>query len=297
MIDLRRTAVILLLPTAFAACSHLTTANDPLANTTYVSFRTLDKEKPLAEAGVLRIPKDAPRPMPAVVIVHGSAGLDSRGPSYAAALNKVGIATFEIDMWTPRGPGGGASGGRPKGVPETLPDAYGAFELLAANPEIDAKRIGIMGFSWGGVVSMLTATRRYSEQFLGKDARFAAHAPNYPVCWVYNLVPGYEFKELTGAPILLQAGELDDYDLPDTCPKLVRSLDEERARLVTLKMYPQASHGWDRIEPPLIVEDPYSHLGRGGKVTIAPNEAVASQSRATTVAFFRCKLGLGGCTP
>ena len=44
----------------------------------YLAFLTLDTAKPLQEAGVLRIPVDAAHPMPAVVIVHGSAGIDSR---------------------------------------------------------------------------------------------------------------------------------------------------------------------------------------------------------------------------
>lgn len=277
---------------ALPACSHLP-ASTPLVKISYVSFPTLDRAKPLTEAAVLRLPADAPHPMPAVVIVHGSSGVDSRGSSYAAELNSVGIATLEIDMWSARGIGGGAD--RPKGVPMTLPDAYGAFKLLAANPAIDAKRIGIMGFSWGGVVSMLTATKPYSEQYLGKDIRFAAHAPNYPVCWVYNRVPGYEFKELTGAPILLQAGAQDAYDLPDTCPALLKSLGDSASRLITLKVYPDAGHGWDRNEPAITVEDPHSHLGRGGKVLIAGNETVAAKSRSATVAFFRCAFGIGGC--
>lgn len=259
--------------------------------TTYVAFQTLDAAKPLAEAGVMRLPLGAPRPMAAVVIVHGSAGVDSRGSYYAAALNEAGIATLEIDMWTARGVSGAE--GRPKSVAETLPDAYAAFKVLAAHPGVDPKRIGIMGFSWGGVVSMLTATRPYSERYLGGEARFAAHAPNYPVCWVYNRVSGYEMKAFTGAPILLQAGEADDYDQPDTCPKLVRSLGDEGTRLVSLKVYADAAHGWDRLEPALLVKDPYSHLGQGGDVRIAPNESVAAQSRAATVAFFRSKLQRG----
>ena len=41
--------------------------------------------------------------LPAVVILHGSAGVDSRGDFYARALNAAGIATFEIDMWEARG--------------------------------------------------------------------------------------------------------------------------------------------------------------------------------------------------
>ena len=276
-----------------SACSHLPQKLVPPVKISYLSFQTLDSAKPLAEAGILRVPVDAPRPVPAVLIVHGSSGIDSRGAQYAAALNAAGIATFEIDMWAARNIGGGAD--RPKGVPLTLPDAYGAFKLLAANPTIDAKRIGITGFSWGGVLSMLTATRPYTEQYLGRDMKFAAHAPNYPVCWVYNRVPGYEFKAFTGSPVLLQAGELDTYDLPDTCAGLVASLDDTARRLVTLKVYAGAGHGWDRTEPAMTIEDPFSHLGKGGKVVMASNEAVAAKSRAATVAFFRCAFGLGGC--
>ena len=290
---LLRSTAVFGLSLALLACSHLPEKNASPVKVSYLAFLTLDTAKPLQEAGVLRIPVDAAHPMPAVVIVHGSAGVDSRGSAYAAELNAAGIATFEIDMWSARNIGGG--GDRPKGVPLTLPDAYGAFKLLAANPAIDAKRIGIMGFSWGGVVSMLTATRPYTEQYLGKDIRFAAHAPNYPVCWVYNRVPGYEFKDFTGAPILLQAGEQDTYDLPDTCSKMVKSLGESAGRLLTLKVYADAGHGWDLTEPAMTIEDPYSHLGKGGKVLMAGNKSVAAKSRAATLAFFRCALGLGGC--
>jgi dienelactone hydrolase len=275
-------------------CPQIAGAQGVAVQIAYVTFQTLDKDKPLTEAAVLRLPAAAARPTPAVVIVHGSTGVDSRGSYYASALNEAGIATLEIDMWTARGLKGGAEG-RPKTVAETLPDAYGAFKLLAANPAIDAGHIGIMGFSWGGVVSMLAATRPYSEAYLGKDVRFAAHAPNYPVCWVYNRAPGYEFKSLTGAPVLLQAGALDDYDQPDTCSKLVQSLDAETARSVSLKVYPDAGHGWDRMEPPMVARDPYSHLGRGGDVKIVANESVAALSRTATVDFFRCNLGVGGC--
>ena len=260
------------------------------ATVTQVTYQSLDKAKPLTVPATMRVPR-LRTTMPAVVIVHGSSGIDSRGPSYAAELNKAGIATLEIDMWAARGITGGLN--RPKGVPETLPDAYGAYRFLAANPAIDPKRIGIMGFSWGGVVSMLTATKPYTDLYLNAGEKFAAHAPNYPICWVYNQVPGYEFNSFAGSTVFIQGGELDTYDLPDTCPNLGQSVERIAPGLVMVKMYPNATHAFDRVsEPDTTVTDPFSHLGRGGDVQFIANPAAAAQARAATVAFFRAKFGL-----
>src|SRR2546428_6410019 len=88
---------------ALAACAHRAQVEGPRAQMSYVSFQTLDEAKPLSEAGVLRVPMALNRRVPAVVIVHGSAGGDSRGPAYATDLNDAGIATLEIDQWAARG--------------------------------------------------------------------------------------------------------------------------------------------------------------------------------------------------
>lgn len=264
---------------------------EPYPKVFYVTYPSLDAARPLTVAGQLRIPADAQGKVPAVVIIHGSAGVDSRGGYYAQALNKAGIATLEIDMWAPRGFLGGAAG-RPKSVPETLPDAYGALKFLASQPVIDPGRIGIMGFSWGGVVSMLTATKPYTEKYLGTQLKFAAHAPFYPVCWVYNRVPGYEFAAFTGAPVFIQAGELDTYDTPETCPKLVASLPASVQQFISAKVYPGATHAWDRLEPAIKVQDPFSHLGKGGEVEFVPNPEVAAQSLEALVQFFKQAFGL-----
>jgi dienelactone hydrolase len=257
----------------------------------YVNFQSLDPTQPLTVSGQLRVPADTVTPMPAVVVVHGSAGVDSRGQFYVEALNKAGIATLEIDLWAARGWLGGIKG-RPRGVPETLPDAYGALKFLAKQPAIDATRIGIMGFSWGGVVTMLTATQPYTTLYTGGALRFAAHVANYPVCWVYNHVPGYGFSEFTGAPVLIQAGELDAYDDPDTCPQLVQSLPAVAQSFVSVRVYPNVTHAWDRLQPAITVTDPFSHKGMGGQVDMVPNPGKAFQSRHQVVRFFKNAFGL-----
>lgn len=259
----------------------------PQPRVSYVTFSNAAQERPLTIAGQLRIPLRDGK-VPAVVIVHGTSGVDSRGSYHAEALNDAGIATLELDMWSARGLNGGTGpNGRPAGVPETLPDAYGALQYLAARPEIDPQRIGITGFSWGGVVSMLTATRPYSELYLGANPlRFAAHAPFYPVCWGYNKIPGYEFAELTGAPVFIQSGECDAYDEPDSCTKLVNGLPEPGRRQVTVTMYPGATHAFNRLEPAQTVTDPFAHLGQGGEVKFEAHPDAAARSRRATVEFF-----------
>src|SRR5262249_43899761 len=73
-------------------------------------------QSPLTIKGKLKLPVRADanqrcfaaqRNVPAVVILHGANGVDSRGDFYAEALNAAGIATLEIDMWEARGLVGG----------------------------------------------------------------------------------------------------------------------------------------------------------------------------------------------
>ncbi|ATB31288.1 dienelactone hydrolase family protein [Melittangium boletus] len=257
----------------------------PVASRSFVSFPALGSPTPVQVAGQLSVPQGASERLPAVVIAHGSGGVDSRGAFYARALNEAGIATLEIDMWSARGLSGGAEG-RPQAVSETLPDAYGALKFLSAHPAIDASRIGIMGFSWGGVMSMLTATRENAAR-AEAGQHFVAHAPLYPVCWVYNRVPGYAFGDLTGAPVFIQAGTADTYDAPDSCRALIDSLSHADSRNLTLTVYPGATHGWDRLEPARQIEDPYAHRGQGGAVDLVPSPESALESRKALVAFFQ----------
>jgi dienelactone hydrolase len=251
-----------------------------------VSFSSLSPTAPLQVPAELRLPPGSG--LAAVVVVHGSSGIDSRGRFHIAALNRAGIATLEIDLWKPRGVTSPAN--RPHGVPETLPDAYGALAFLARQRSIAPSRIGIMGFSWGGVVSMLTATKRYTDLYMGATRQFKAHAPLYPVCWVYNRVPGYEFAALTGAPVFIQAGELDTYDLPGTCAELVAATDARAPGVASAVMYPGATHAFDRSEPEITINDPFSHLGAGGDVTFTHNPRAAAEARDAVVAFFQRSL-------
>ena len=199
-----------------------------------------------------------------MVILHGSSGVDARGDFYEAALNAAGIATLQIDMWEARGVGGAV--GRPSAPILTLPDAFSALAFLAARPEIDAARIGVLGFSWGGVNSLTAAERLYTGLF-GGGRQFKAHAAHYPVCYAANAVlPGLpppaqlgtQFINLTGAPMLVQVGSLDGYDNGAArCRALAQAVNPSNANAVEVVEVLGAQHafgppdGADRRQRPV----------------------------------------------
>jgi dienelactone hydrolase len=117
---------------------------------------------------------------------------------------------------------------------------------------------------------------------------FAAHAALYPVCWLYNSVPGYEFRDLTGAPILLQCGAADDYDAPDAAQMLAQSLDPSDRASLNVVVYPGATHAFDSVdEPARVVTDPLARQGRGGEVAFTPDPEGGAAARRQAAEFFR----------
>jgi dienelactone hydrolase len=259
--------------------------------TNYVQFESVENASydPITVAAELKVPKGyEDEALPVVVVLHGSSGLDSRGEQYTAALNAAGFATLELDLWGARGWVAGEMD-RPRAVHQTLPELYGALKYLSTLEQIDKDRIGVLGFSWGGVMSMLSATQEIN-QWLGEDIQIAAHAAHYPLCWGYNTVPGYDFYNLTGAPILIQEGTEDAYDTPTSCQTLIDSLPEESQSLITLKMYEGATHAWDRLQPVTTVYDPYACQGAGCEVPLVPDYNTTKKSTKEVIKFFRKSL-------
>ena len=123
--------------------------------------RRVNRQRPVRfrSAGVdlvgrLDLP-DGPGPHPAVVLVHGSG-------SYAATdfyyngdfLAAGGVAALTFDKR-----GTGASGGAVTfDFQQLAADVVAAVEFLGRQPEIDARRIGLSGYSQGAWVAPLAAT-------------------------------------------------------------------------------------------------------------------------------------------
>jgi dienelactone hydrolase len=118
---------------------------------------------------------------PAVVIVHTLAGYSEASEGrHAAVLRKLGFATLTYDSFASRGTTGLAISRAGPGLwPSGVADAYAALRVLAAHPRIDASRIAILGFSFGGEVAHLTALEPLRAALSIGQAHFAAHVAFY----------------------------------------------------------------------------------------------------------------------
>ena len=68
------------------------------AGGTVIKFASLDNRYNVH--GTLYMPTTGPSPCPAVVVVHGTAGIDERGAFYRPPILNAGIAFFEVDFKT-----------------------------------------------------------------------------------------------------------------------------------------------------------------------------------------------------
>ncbi len=253
----------------------------------YVAMPSLHKSPLSVNGRYIRPAKSSSEnPAPAVLVLHGSGGSTLREESYQNALADAGIASLAIDGWTARDIRSAKE--RPETVMETLPDAYGARKWLMAQPEIDGSNIGVMGFSWGGVASMLASTTEYNKLNAHDGTGFQAALPIYPVCWIYNKVPGYTFKNLSGIPVHIVTGGADEYDMDaDACPALHKSLPATDQKAVSVEVLQGAHHNYDSPRDDRVVNDSYARRGKGGPVLLQYNKKAAERSIRTTVTFFQ----------
>jgi dienelactone hydrolase len=214
---------------------------------------------------------------------HGSGGLDGRSAPYIRALNAAGIATLEIEMFKPNQ--------RPSAPRDSDPQALAALRHLAANPAIVPGKVGIMGVSWGGAVTLRMAEEKTYPG--GSPLRYAANVALYPTCWAFVDGPAAKNGVLTsptGRPLLVLAGSADDYDAPDDCRKLVDMVNARKPGTASLHMYPGATHQWDSTRGAQSFSDRWARRGRGGNVSVFPQPAVTEDAAARSAAFFATAL-------
>ena len=194
-------------------------------------------------AGLLILPTGAHGPVPAMVIVHGSGGVQKGEWEWANRINRLGIASFVIDNFTGRGIRETETDQFRLSPAADIAGALAALRLLATHPGIDPERIGVIGFSRGGIVALDTALEPFRSGVIDGDLRSAAHIPFYPSCDI-----NFMSARRDGSPILMLLGGKDNYTPAAPCLGYADEL-RDKGLQVSVVVYPNAYHAFDREGP------------------------------------------------
>jgi poly(3-hydroxybutyrate) depolymerase len=91
-----------------------------------------------------------PGPFPAMVILHGCDGIGRHYREWARRLSDWGYLTLLVDSFRPRGMRSVCNRGRDVPPEAQAADGKAAAAFLAAQPDVQGGRIGVIGFSHGG---------------------------------------------------------------------------------------------------------------------------------------------------
>lgn len=233
-------------------------------------------------------PAEGQGPFPAMVLVHGGGG--TAFPEWATLWAQRGYCAIAMDL------GGCGPNRQPlaDGMPGQGDEAkfrdfaqaeacdmwsyhavaavIRAHSLLASRPEVDPRRIGITGISWGGYLTCLVSglddrlavsVPVYGCGFLHENSawlpRFAAMSAEQRDRWVENFDPA-RYLPGVGCPILFMNGT-NDFAYPlDSYQKSYGAVPGRVDLCIRARMPHGHAEGWNPVEIGLFVD---SFLAQG----------------------------------
>jgi dienelactone hydrolase len=202
-----------------------------------VSFKSAPvTENSLVLKGNLYKPEGKGR-FPAVVVLHGCAGIDYHFRAWAEQLVEWGYVAIIVDSFRPRGVDRVC--GKSYRVPdlERAADAYGAAIYLKQLPYVDSENIGLMGFSHGGWTGLRAVQRNFSYTVNMETNPFKAAVLFYPSCY-------YAHDQYIAIPTLILIGSKDDWTPAHRCVELDKVVSNPE--MLELVVYDGAYHDFDR---------------------------------------------------
>jgi dienelactone hydrolase len=252
-----------------------------------VSFLNATPTAPLAVPAEPYRP-DGPGPFPAVVLLHGCEGVSDNSRAWARWLRGQGYLALIVDSWTPRGLKETCSFtvGDPPNTAR-FDDTFGALRFLNATPEVDRQRIGVMGWSNGGVFAMAVVNgpsleRAKARGVVVPEPGFAAAVGIYP--------GGCESlaHERVVRPLLVLIGDADDWTRAVDCEAMVQAMRAKGAD-AAIEIFPGAYHYFDfeGLARTVLPEVGNDHRPGGCcGATVAFDAAAFSAARRRIVEFF-----------
>ena len=202
------------------------------------------KKSPVKIDALIVYPKKGEGPFPILVYNHSSGGAHLFSNKWfkfnrqtAKILLKKGIAVMFVDNFNGRNV---ISAGADQAQVSTYSfyiDAFMTLEYLSKNPKINIKKVGITGWSRGGMNSLAVAETRIRDALISKDLYFAASLPRSVECrqsgFFRNPQPIPETK------ILMVNGKIDDASHAHICEEYGEKMKANGADIVV-----KTKHGW-----------------------------------------------------
>jgi dienelactone hydrolase len=212
---------------------------------TPVTFRNASPTAPRTLTAWRTHPTGSP-PFPAVVLLHGCHGVSASTVAWANWLTARGYVALIVDSWTARGMREGCT---PESIDvpasERFEDIVGALRFLHRQRDVDPARVGIIGWSNGGVLAMSAVNAPSLERQRRRgvpmpEPGFQAAVGVYPGgCW--SLV-----NEQVVRPLLVLIGSSDDWTLAHICAEMVAAM-RARGAPADIVVYPGAVHYFDVV--------------------------------------------------
>ena len=212
--------------------SHTAVSFNEIFNNSYSS-------KPVTLNGKLHLPKKEGK-FPVVYIQHGTGHAKNKKKFFKkiiAQMHKENIAVFIGDSYTKRKI---TKDFWKLGLAARVLDGLNILNTLSKHKNIDKNKIGITGYSYGGMVAFFTAYPKLLD-LVTNGKNFAAYMPVYPGCDVV-----FKDMKLVNKPMLMLHAEFDDYAPTIDCINYVKKL-QEHGNSVELKIYKGAHHGFVKI--------------------------------------------------
>jgi dienelactone hydrolase len=223
---------------------------------------------------------------PAVVLLHGCGGLyDRKGElskrytEYVSVLHGVGMHALVLDSLSTRGEKELCTqkiGQRRVTQVDRRQDALAALAWLAEQPQVNAGKLGLLGWSNGG--STVLAATNVSHPAVRQASYTAAFAvAYYPGCTA-DTQRGYQ----TQTRLLMLLGASDDWTPAEPCERLAQTALGVRPEVVS---YPGAFHGFDGTAALRVRKDVPNGVNPGQGVTVGTNALAREQSFQRLKAF------------
>jgi dienelactone hydrolase len=179
-----------------------------------------------------------------VVLPGGAGAIPGRESETAQMLADNGIAALLVDNFKPRG----ISEDMPYALKimgtsefDAVADAYAALKALNKHPAIDGWRIGVMGFSKGGIAARMSLDARIRDKLAPFIQPFALHVD------FTGRAMRCQSRKTTGSPLLsFRAGRMHRMIWwPCAAGKILREAGSE----VSTVVYARAGHDWESDKP------------------------------------------------